>query len=53
MELLGFDDEGISDLAADDHAEDFGALRVHLVEDSKVTEPQFVLNQPGDWVEAA
>jgi hypothetical protein len=45
MELLAFDDEGISDLATDDHDDDFSAHLVHFVEDSKITEPQLVISQ--------
>jgi hypothetical protein len=43
MELLAFDDEGISDLATDDHDDDLGALFVHFIENAKVTEPQLVI----------
>lgn len=45
MELLAFDDEGISNHATDDHDDHIGALLVHVVEDSKVTEPQLVAGQ--------
>ena len=45
MELPAFDDESISDLAADDHDENLGALLDHIVENPKVAEPKFVAGQ--------
>jgi hypothetical protein len=45
MELLAFDDQAISNLSTDDHDDDFGALRIHLVGDAKITESQLVVSQ--------
>jgi hypothetical protein len=44
MELLAFNDEGISDLATDNHDDDFGALLVHFVEDSSGITPRRYLS---------
>jgi hypothetical protein len=45
MELLAFDYECISGLAADDHDDDLGVLLIHIVKNSKIAEPKLVCCQ--------